>query len=162
LPAPLTALLYIMKRVLPWLAAALLLAAGFPALGSSVFHPLTPGNLQDERFRFQIGSKKEADGSVGFTVVVSGKSEDFVSPGAGVSMVTLTATSEEIKGASVPEQEVKTPTSITCTFTVPAESLKDPDLCYVFANYVQMLVNGKMAPMPAVDFYYARLKDFAK
>jgi hypothetical protein len=45
---------------------------------------------------------------------------------------------------------------------VPEKSLENPDLCFVFANYVQVLINGKMELMPAVDFYYARLKDFCE
>ena len=67
-----------------------------------------------------------------------------------------------VEGSTVVPQ-VWNGNSMTCTFSVPEKSvLNDPDFCFIFTNYVEDVINGKVVQMPSADFYCALLKEYYK
>lgn len=130
------------------------LASGYSARASSEWYEVTPAYSRAVNFRFDIKGKPVSADQVEFRVVVTGGKEDFADPDVSLSMVKFTDSSEEIDGVSS-IKPVKTDTTVTCTFTVPKKSIDDPNFCFLLTNPV-----GEWYRMPAVEYYYARLKDF--
>ena len=143
-------------------AAVCLLMAAVPAVrASSVIIPVTPGDRDQNAFTFGITSKALSDGTIQFRIVVTEKKETFVHPSTDLSTVLLTENTQEIRGIRAVAQE-KRSKSIVCVFTVPEKDLADPNFCFVFTNYVEVMQNGKLVQMPAAEFFFARLKDYFK
>ena len=51
--------------------------------------------------------------------------------------------------------------SLEVSFAAKEASTIDPDLCLIFTNFAERIVDGKVIPMPSADFHVIRLKDFA-
>jgi hypothetical protein len=150
-----------MKRILHFFVIILFLAAMPPVRAGSFMFLVTPDNPENRGFTFEITSRVISGGMVEFRAVVSAKKATFVHPSTSLSIVKYSATSQEMSGGRDLPSEKKD-RSIICVFTVPEKDLADPNLCFVFNNGTEAIVNGKAEEMESADIYIARLKDYFK
>ena len=144
----------------------ILLLTAIPSIqAASILHLLTPGHLTDSGFTFDITAKKSSEGTVQFRVLISEKGGTFTSSATALSIVkitrTPTETSDEIELVRTLPQEKKDK-SIVCVFVVEEKALEEPNLSFVFTNYVEDVIDGKRVAMPSADFFYARLSEYLK
>lgn len=140
------------------LFALLVLPATLPA--ASVIHEVTPESKVVGGFMFEIMSTKENRDSVLFKVVVTPKKAKFSKDSnTTLSSVKIAGNTRTIEGVrAVPHH--KKGKSLACSFRVTNAKLKDPNFSFVFTNYVETVINGKVVPMPSADFFAVRLQQF--
>ena len=138
------------------LVLACLALAIFPLRASAVFFPVTPSGLEQGGFLFAIKSDPVHDGNVQFHVVITAKNGHLPDSGSGsVGFIDMRTGWSSMPGFNLDLKEGKRDgTSIRFDFTIPAGLLVSPHLFFVF-NY------DPVPNMPAVDLYYAKLKDFS-
>ena len=150
-----------MKATLFLHALAIWLVIVGPAHAVSVLSEVTPAHPKAAGFTLDITHKRLADGTVKFRVVISEREVKFSSkPSTTLSTVKVTDHGSSITGGQALPSE-RQGHLIVCVFTVAKASLDDPDFCFVFTNYVERVVDGKLISMPSADFVYAHLGDFA-
>ena len=149
------------KTVLSLVLAASIFAVS-PAHAASVLSELTPTETKAAGFTFDVTHKRLPNGDVKFRVVVTETTAKFSSNAStDLSAVEITDHSQSIR----PERRltsIRNGHSIVCTFSVDKSALKNPSFCFVFTNYFEEVMDGKLVPMPGADFVYARLKDFVR
>jgi hypothetical protein len=155
-----------MKAPIFIFALAVSLALGSPVQAKSLLSEVTPAATKAAGFAVEVTHEKIADGTVRFRVIITEQGGTFSSaPSVALKLVKRTAGGGSITASITTGRELKFDKRdhfIVCIFTVTQAVLDTPDLCFVFTNGVERMVNGKLEPMPAADFVYARLKDFAR
>jgi hypothetical protein len=143
-------------------ALAVALVVVSPGYAVSTLHEVSPDNLKAAGFTLAITHEHLADGRVNFRVVVTEDAAKFSShTPTDLSVVERTPNTSSIRpGRKLASK--REGSSLVCTFSVDRVALDDRRLCFVFTNYVEMIINGKLHHMPAAEFIYARLKDFAR
>jgi hypothetical protein len=136
---------------------ALLALAISPASASSAMFPLTPSHLDQDGFVFNIQSEHVHDNNVRFHVVITAQDGHLPDSGSGyVGFVDLSHGWSVMPGFNLDLKDGKRDgTSIRFDFTVPAGLLVSPRLFFVFGY-------DPVPKMPAINLYYARLKDFSQ
>jgi hypothetical protein len=147
-----------MKETIFLFALAVSLAVGSPVSAKSLVWEITPTNAEAAGFTVAITHERLVDGTVKFRVVISEKEATFSSK-PSTALSTVKNSSSIPGGRALPSE--RQGHSIVCVFTVTKDSLEDPDFCFLFTNYVERVVDGKLISMPSADFVYARLKAFA-
>jgi hypothetical protein len=144
-----------MVRIFCLMLACLALAFS-PSRASAVFFPVTPSGLDQGGLVFQIKSEPVHDGSVQFHVVITAKSGHFPDNGSGsVGFIDMSNGWSSMPGFSLDLKKGKRDgTTIRFDFTVPAGLLVSPRFFFVFGY-------DPVPNMPAVNLYYAKLKDFS-
>jgi hypothetical protein len=141
------------------LCLALVLIGGLSASGRSAEFPITPKNLDQGRFVFSISTSPAQEG-IAFHVTITAKTGIMPSDAhASLSIVTSTQSARSI-GPVKPELQVtlqKEDRIWTADFVASIDLLKNPDVCLVFNVPAH---DDKGVPMPAVDFYEIKLRDF--
>lgn len=132
------------------------------ASGSSVEFPVTRTNLDQYKYLFSVSTNATRDG-VAFHLTVSAKAGEILSDStAGLAVVNNTKNTRSI-------EPVPPATRVTlkkdkrvwkANFTVSAELLKQPGLCFVFTETAHATADGKSIAMPSEDLYEIRLQDF--
>ncbi|HWB58036.1 MAG TPA: hypothetical protein VG733_01025 [Chthoniobacteraceae bacterium] len=156
-----------MKRIFFFFAAFLILVPAPQLFAESVVEDVPPAKPDSGGFHFDVTAKAGANGTIDFQVVITpivtrkGKHADFVQPSTVLGVAKINPNTETISTLQQLAQQ-SDGKSITCVFTVQEKSLEDPDYCFIFTNYVERVVNGKVEMMPSSDIYLVRLKNFYK
>ena len=136
------------------LAVAALVVLGLPAHAYSPLLEINPQRLDALPLAFEIQSARRANGDLECTVKISERTmklrTKFSTALSAVHVTPDSMSSQPVR----PLPSVREGKEIRCVFTVTAKELEDPDLSFYFA----MPVEGH----PAVDHFYARLKNFVK
>jgi hypothetical protein len=151
-----------MKQLFHSLVVVILFSAVVSVHAMSVIIPITPRNPHAVGLAFDITTTNLSDGTIKFRVVISEKERKFSSnPSTVLGIVKLTERSRSVAPVRKLSFE-REGRSIVCVFSVEQSALDDPSLCFVFTNYVEQFVDGKLVSMPSADFAFARLQDFAR
>ncbi len=139
------------------LASVLLLLTSSAASASVVMFPLTRPNLDQGVFAFAIRVEHLPGGDARFHVTVTIKAGNF-RPGCNGSVGTIDQSHgwSSVPGAfELDLKGTRDGAALHYDFNVPEKNLDDPRLLFVFENYP---VDNE----PALDLYYAKLKDFSR
>ncbi len=148
-----------MRCLLTGIAVALLFAG--EACAVSTIIEVTPKDAKSSGIAFDVSCKERKDGTVKFRIEVSENGSKFSSkPAMNLSRVQRSENSESITSSKVKVKSKRKNGSFVCKFTVPKEKLKDPEFCFVFTNFVEQVIDGKVVPRPAATFYCVRLGRF--
>lgn len=138
------------------------------ALATSVEIPITSTNLDQQHYTFAV-SAKPTDKGTAFHITITAKKEDIDSDAqANLSVFTRTETNGGITitgehlTPEIPIQLKRESRVWTADFTVPAETLKTPNFCFVFTEFGHSTFHGKRIAMPSATFYLLKLSDFTK
>jgi len=145
---------------------SLLLAVAFVAIpaayATSVFSELTPTKLNASGFKFDFTHERLPDGTIKFRVRITETTSKFNSSSStSLSVVQITEHSRAVRDGRRLDSQ-REGNSLVCTFTVDNSAITERDLCFVFAQGAESVIDGKLVPMPSIDFVYARLQDFAR
>lgn len=149
-----------MKRtLLCFLTASAIAISSMQA--ASVLSEVTSDSPAAAGFSVAITSDNLPDGSVKFRVAIFEREATFSKrPSTTLSIVKVMDASKTVTPVRQLASE-KQGNSIVCVFSVDKAALDDPAVSFVFTNYVERMVDGKMVPMPSADIVYARLRQFA-
>ena len=150
-----------MKTTIFPLFVSIWLVATGALRAASVVSEVTPTRLEAAGFTFAITPERLPDGTVKFRIVVTEATARFSSNAStALGAVEISDHSQSVR----PERRLNPERhehSLVSTFSVDKAALKDRAFCFVFANYVERVMDGKKVYMPSADIVYARLKDFA-
>jgi hypothetical protein len=127
------------------------------ASADAAFFSVTPSGLDQGGLVFAIKSEPAHDGDVRFHVVIAAKDGHLPDNGSGrVGFIDMSNGWSSMPGFKLDLKEGKKEgTSLRFDFTVPAGLLVSPHFFFVFGY-------DPVPKMPAVNFYYAKLKDFSR
>lgn len=142
------------------------LAAAGPAFGESDELPVTPSSLDQYDYTFAVSTNAVTNG-VAFHIAVTGKGGVIDTNYCHAVLDTVshqngTEIGQEPFEAAIPVTIQKQERKWTADFLVSHELLKNRNLCFVFAEQAVDRANGKVIPMPSMDFYEIHLMDFAR
>jgi hypothetical protein len=131
--------------------------------------PVTPASLDTGGYLFAV-STNAAGTNVIFHIQITSKNYDiYPDSGASVDVIARRHLDDGglmvSSGAAEPAVQVhleKGARVWKADFAVPRESLKNPDLYFVYGVIAHTTVNGKTIPMPSITSYQIKLQDFAK
>ena len=151
-----------------FIASVFWLALASSACALVVEYPVTPTNSDTYSYVFSV-STNATQGGVAFHVTITAKKFDIeTNSGVSLEVITRKKTDGNLTVSSQPVEPViqvaveKEKRIWKADFNVLRESLKNPDLYFVFGVPVYDTINGKRIPMPDADIYQIRLQDFAK
>ena len=125
---------------------------------------LTPTQLKVAGFEFTFTPKRLPGGEVELRVVITAKRARICStPKTTLGTVTIrqtpTSRSESVgTNREIPHE--RRDDSLVCVFTLTPDEIKNPKLCFIFANQAESIVDGKIRAHPSMSFFYAKLEDF--
>jgi hypothetical protein len=126
--------------------------------GASVIIPVSPDSLEQSNFTFQFNIKPNSEGiDVDFKATLKGDTPSTFTGSLG--LVKITQTTSEIKGMRVIPIHNRGKV-YTANFRVESDLLDTKHLCFIFKENVQVMMNGKVTPMPSATSYTFPLKDF--
>jgi hypothetical protein len=144
----------------------LLHALVLAAHGMSVEIPVTPNNLEQNKYAFLVSTNTGRNG-ITFHVTITAKTGDIPSDStADLNIVTITKDGGAMKTVIRP---VNPPTRVIlkkekrvwqADFTVSRKSLKKAGICFVFTEFAHTTIDGKSVSMPSADLYQIKLHDF--
>ena len=129
---------------------------------ASVFLEVSPENLDVGGFEFAIDSKTKPDGRVAFRVKImaSGRKSFSRNPDLSLGRVEITESKRAIKTIRALKMN-RRGKAISAEFSVDRSLVEDPHVCMIFTNYVEVMIDGKLTPMPSADFFLVRLENFS-
>ncbi|HWB58035.1 MAG TPA: hypothetical protein VG733_01020 [Chthoniobacteraceae bacterium] len=150
-----------MKRLLILFAAFVFLAPAPLGFAASEEFEIPPEKPNQNGFHFETTAKATADGMIEFRIVVTAKQNMEVHATTALGFWKLDKSGvRRASGNDLSQQ--KDGDSITCVFKVQEKSLDDSDYRFIFTNFDEKIINGKLVRFPDADIYVLKLKDYYK
>jgi hypothetical protein len=144
------------------LVVAVLLIPLSSSYAVSLLSEITSEASKAAGFAFDIRHNRLPDGTVHFRIIVTEETAKF-SSGATVALSTVEIADRSQSIRPVRQlSSTRDGHSVVCTFSVDQAALNQPNLCFVFTNYLERLVDGKLVHFPSAHFVYARLANLGR